>query len=88
MKRQILPAPCKSNIPLRKIRRAVEREMTKSFLDRRHAKEAKYNIQANITGIRLPDGKIHWNVEIDGETDNETAAGILEKAAEVLRMKE
>ena len=58
--------------------------MNKSFLDRRHGKP-KYHIHAYITGVGLPDGKIHWNVEIDGEDNNDAAAGILERAAKVLR---
>ena len=59
---------------------------TKSFLERRH-ESPDYDIEAWITGVRLPDGKVHWNVEIDGEDDYEFAAGILERAAEVLRDK-
>ena len=58
--------------------------MSKSFLDRRHEKP-DYEIEAWITGIRMPDGMVHWSVEIEGEDDHELAAGILERAAEVLR---
>lgn len=58
--------------------------MSKSFLQRRHEKTPKYDIQANITGIELPNGKIHWNVKIDGESDNEIAAGVLIRASEIL----
>ncbi len=61
--------------------------MSKSFLQRRHEKETKYDIQVQITGIGLPGGKVHWNIEVDGEDDHETAAGILERAAKVLRDK-
>lgn len=54
------------------------------FRDRRMRKP-DYSIVAYINGIRIPDGKVDWDVEIDGEDDKETAAGILERAAEVLR---
>ena len=59
---------------------------TKSFLDRRH-ESPEYDIEAWITGVRLPNGKTHWNVQIEGEDDCDLAAGILERAAEVLRDK-
>lgn len=58
--------------------------MSKSFLDRRH-ESPDYDIEAWITGVRCPDGMVHWNVEIEGEDDHDLAAGILERAAEVLR---
>jgi len=58
--------------------------VSKSFLDRRHEKP-DYELEAYITGVVLPDGKVHWNIEIDGADDNEMAAGILERVAKVLR---
>ena len=61
--------------------------VAKSFLDRRH-ESPEYDIEAWITGVRLPDGKVHWNVQVEGEDDPVIAAGILERAAEVLRDRE
>ena len=59
---------------------------TKSFLDRRY-EFPDYEIEAWITGVRMPDGMVHWSVQIEGEDDCDLAAGILERAAEVLRDK-
>jgi hypothetical protein len=57
----------------------------KSFEDRMF-KNPTYSIVATISGIRHGDtGQIMWRVEIDGEDDKDLAAGILERAAEVLR---
>lgn len=61
--------------------------LSKSFLDRRHEKP-EYDILASITGVLLPDGQVHWHVEIDGEKRYAVAAGILENAAQVLRNNE
>jgi len=58
--------------------------MPKSFLERRF-KNPDYDITAHITGIRMPDGMVHWSIDIDGEDDPINAAGILERAIEVLR---
>ncbi len=59
--------------------------MSKSFLERRH-KRPDYDITVWITGVVLGDtGKTHWNVQVEGEDDNEMAAEMLELAAEVLR---
>jgi len=59
--------------------------MIKSFLERRKDKP-DYEITAFITGVKLGDtGKVHWDVKIEGEDDLLEAAGILERAAEVLR---
>jgi len=58
--------------------------MILSFTERRH-KNPDYSIEAWITGVQLPNGKVHWQVSIDGADDEEEAAGILEKAAIVLR---
>ena len=60
--------------------------MGKSFLDRRH-EYPDYEIEAWITGARMPDGMVHWSVQIEGEDDCDLAGGILERAAEVLRDK-
>ena len=60
--------------------------MAKSFLDRRH-ECPDYEIEAWITGVRLPNDEVHWNVNINGEDDCEAAAEILERAAMVLRDK-
>ena len=60
--------------------------VTKSFLDRRY-ESPDYEIEAWITGVRMPDGMVHWSVQIEGEDDCDLAAGILERAAEVLRDK-
>jgi len=59
--------------------------VSKSFIERLHGKNPKYDIQAYITGVEMPDGKVHWNVEIDGAEDNDMAAGILERVVKVLR---
>ena len=62
--------------------------MSKSFLERRH-QSPDYDIEAWITGVRDGNtGFVHWNVQIEGEDDPELAAGILERAAEVLQDKE
>jgi len=53
--------------------------------DRRRKDTPDYDIEAWITGIRLPNNTTSWKVIIEGESDNEMAAGILERAAEVLR---
>ena len=60
--------------------------MSKSFLGRRF-KSPDFDIEAWITGVRMPDGMVQWNVQIEGEDDEDLAAGILERAAEVLRDK-
>ena len=62
--------------------------MSKSFLERRHA-SPDYDIEAWITGVKDGNtGFVHWSVYIEGEDDEDLAAGILERAAEVLRDKE
>ncbi len=61
--------------------------MSKSFLQRRH-ESPDYEIEAWITGVRDGNtGFVHWDVYIEGEDDEDLAAGILERAAEVLRDK-
>ena len=61
--------------------------MSKSFLERRH-ESPDYEIEAWITGVRIPGTEdVHWNVYIEGEDDEDLAAAILERAAEVLRDK-
>jgi len=61
--------------------------MGKSFLERRH-ESPDYEIEAWITGVRHGStGLVEWNIEIEGEDDCDLAAGILERAAEVLRDK-
>ena len=61
--------------------------MSKSFMDRRF-KKPDYEITAWITGVRHGStGLVNWDVQIEGEDDYELAAGILERAAEVLRDK-
>ncbi len=61
--------------------------MSKSFLQRRF-RTPDYEIEAWITGVRDGNtGLVHWDVRIEGEDDSELAAGILERAAEVLRDK-
>ena len=63
---------------------------TKSFLERRlerRHEDPEYDIEAWITGVRMPDGLVQWSVNIEGEDDCDIAAGILERAAEVLRDK-
>jgi len=60
--------------------------VSKSFLDRRH-EQPDYEIEVWITGVRIPDGMVHWSVSVQGEDNPIEAAGILERAAEVLRDK-
>ena len=61
--------------------------MPKSFLERKH-ENPDYEIEAWITGVKHGDsGLVNWVVFIDGEDDADLAAGILERAAEVLRDK-
>ena len=61
--------------------------MSKSFLQRRH-ESPDYQIEVWITGVRLGDtGRTEWDIQIEGEDDPVSAAGILERAAEVLRDK-
>ena len=59
--------------------------MSKSFLERRLQKSPDYSLEALITGVSMPDGFVQWSVQLEGEDDPELAAGILERAAEVLR---
>jgi hypothetical protein len=61
--------------------------MSKSFRQRRF-ESPDYDITAWIVGVRHGStGLVDWSVEIDGEDDKDLAAGILERAAEVLRDK-
>jgi len=60
--------------------------MAKSFLDRRH-KSPDYELEAWISGVRLPDNEVHWVVQIEGEDNCDIAADILERAIIVLRNK-
>ena len=62
--------------------------MKKSFTQRRLEKAPDYNIRAQISGVNLPENKIQWRVELYGAKDNETAARIFERVAEVLRRDE
>ncbi len=55
------------------------------LVQRRHKQSPDYDIEAWITGVKCPDGMVHWNVTVEGEDDSELAAGMLERAAEVLR---
>lgn len=61
--------------------------MNKTFLERRRP-NPEYDIAAYITGTKMGDGKIYWQVEIDGDSNRSRAADILEKAAWVLRQPE
>lgn len=62
--------------------------MSKSFLQRRLEKDPKYDIQATITGVPLPNGDVHMHVEVSGEDNLKRAANILQMAATVLRKKD
>lgn len=59
--------------------------MSRSFIERRLDKSPDYCIEAWITGVSMPGGGVQWSVVIDGEDDPDLAAGMLERAAEVLR---
>ena len=53
--------------------------------DRRRKVTPDYDIEVWITGVRVAGDQTSWKVVVEGENDNEIAAGILERAAEVLR---
>ena len=55
------------------------------LIQRRHRQSPDYDIEVWITGVRCPEGDCHWNVYVEGEDDSELAAGILERAVEILR---
>ena len=42
-------------------------------------------MQLNITGVRLPNGKVNWCLMSDTEYDNETIAAILERVLQVMK---
>ena len=58
--------------------------MKDRFIQRRH-ENPRYSISVVITGVAMPDRKIHWNVDVEGAKDNDEAAAILERAIEVLK---
>lgn len=66
--------------------------MTKSFRDRRF-QNPDYDITVRVRGVHHGDsGMVDWDVEVEWHTDGpenkqdcEEAAGILERAVEVLR---
>ena len=58
--------------------------MGKTFLERRQP-HPKYDIVVRITGTEMGDGRIYWEVVVDGESDLLLAADILERGASVLR---
>lgn len=61
--------------------------MPKSFLERR-SETPDYDIEAWITGTLVgTTGLVEWRIHIEGEDDPDIAAGILERAVEVLRDK-
>ena len=60
--------------------------MSKSFLERRH-QSPDYELEVWITGVHVGGGMCHWDIHVEGEDDYARAAGILERAAEVLRDK-
>ena len=63
-------------------------QMPKDFMQRRMEQLRKgpdIYITANIAGYLQADGMLLWEVEVDGESDCILAAGILERAAAVLR---
>lgn len=61
--------------------------MSKSFMQRRF-ETPDYAIEVWITGVKHgATGFVNWDVHVEGENDPIEAAGILERAAEVLRDK-
>lgn len=58
------------------------------FIQRKHRQAPDYDIEVWITGVRVSNGDCHWNVTVEGEDDSDLAAGMLERAAEVLRDKD
>lgn len=55
------------------------------LMERKHAESPDVDIEAWVTGVKCPDGNMHFRVMVIGEDDPITAAGILERAVEVLR---
>lgn len=61
--------------------------MGKSFKDRRLS-NPDIELEVWVRGVHHGDsGMVDWDVTVVGEDDPEIAAGILERAAEVLRDK-
>jgi len=58
------------------------------LVKRKHETQPDIEIEAWITGVRCPGRQMDWNVTVSGEDDPAEAAGILERAAEVLRMED
>lgn len=54
------------------------------FLEKRH-ENPDYELDVQITGVRLPKGVINWNVHINGEHSAEAIADIFDKVSVVLR---
>ena len=57
-------------------------------LERRLDKNPDFDIEVWIRGVHVGDGMVLWSVNVEGEDDEDEAAGILERAAEVLRDKD
>lgn len=55
------------------------------FIQRKHKQAPDYDIEVWVTGVKVPNGEVHWSVLVEGEDDPIRAAGILERAASVLR---
>jgi len=68
----------------------VDKTITKRRLAKKQLVkgEPDYDIEAWITGVRVGSDDVLWDIQIEGEDDYELAAGILERAAEVLRDKD
>lgn len=60
----------------------AKRRISKKLL---YKGEPDYDIDVWITGVRTGSNDVLWKVEVEGEDDCIVAAGILERAAEVLR---
>lgn len=59
--------------------------MSKTLVERRLAKKPDYELEVWIRGIRIGNGDAYYEVTVEGEDNPIIAAGILERAVEVLR---
>ena len=64
----------------------MEGDLSSEFVAKRH-ENPDYELDIHLTGVRLPDGKVNWNVHARGKDaqDPKVVAQIFEKAAIILR---
>ncbi len=62
--------------------------VSRTLLERRLDKNPDYDLEVWIRGVTIgKTGMVHWDVTWAGEDDCDLVAGMLERAAEVLREK-